>query len=402
MPVTIKTASHPSKLITDEKVVCSPEQLLKASCPREHLQCKDVIQSSFNNLADTKTFSMPNGFVHAAYIAYSHHHHLTIRPEDVWLSILTQFSFYVNANAEELRSFFVAHQGQKELHVLDIGDIYSIDFSRIAIRMTHEMEKNVVDPELRKWIMPDFSTTTPSDTVTAAIVMMGSMQKYFKYVCDLICGIPSVTLLGKKEDWINIRQRLDYLPRFGKEAERFEILLRAVLSYFIRSFDEPTHPDVISFWSRIARENAGSGSSYIDGWITAFCFWEADRKCLHRLPTEPEKVPYFEIGCDLDGTLFHRINKNDIPEGFASVPLLVIDNGIEIKTTMVAGSVGFEASSSGDLIETKSPQGRQNLDMGGKHQIPVEYLSVTMTGLDSIQPVAGWWIYTTTEKEVEK
>ncbi|KAI1443208.1 hypothetical protein F5Y02DRAFT_429141 [Annulohypoxylon stygium] len=402
MPVTIKTASHSSELITNEKIVSSPEQLFKASCPREFRQCKGVIQSSFNNLSHTKIFSARNGFVHAASLAYSGHHHLTIRPEDVWLSILTQFSFYVNANAEKLRSFFVAHQDQKELIVFDDGDIYSADFGEITLWMTHQIEQNVVDPELRKWIMPDFSTTTRSDTVTAAIVMMGSMQQYFKYICVFTCGIPSVTLLGEKEDWIKIRQRLDYLPRFSKEAERFAILLKVILEYFIRSFDEPTHPEVISFWSRIAREDSGSGSSYLSGWITAFCFWEADGKCLHTLPTEPKDVSWFQIGCDLDGTLFHKIDMDDVPEGFMSVPMVVVENGIQIKTRMVAGSIGIKASSSGELIKTKPPQKRQSSNTGGKDQIPVEDLSVSETGPDSIQPVSGWWIYKTTENETGK
>jgi hypothetical protein len=54
--------------------------------------------------------------------------------------------------------------------------------------------KNVIDPELRTWIMPAFSTTMNSDKVVAAILIMGAMQQYFQFKFKLICGIPSVTL----------------------------------------------------------------------------------------------------------------------------------------------------------------------------------------------------------------
>jgi hypothetical protein len=50
--------------------------------------------------------------------------------------------------------------------------------------------KNVVDPELRTWIMPDFSTTEESDSVVAAILMMGALQQYFEYrfsLCRYTC-----------------------------------------------------------------------------------------------------------------------------------------------------------------------------------------------------------------------
>ena len=57
--------------------------------------------------------------------AYSQHRALVIRPDDVWLTILSQFNFFVNANAELLRANFVAHEGQRELVIWDEGYRYS-------------------------------------------------------------------------------------------------------------------------------------------------------------------------------------------------------------------------------------------------------------------------------------
>lgn len=356
----------------------SAESLLQTSCPGEYRRCKNIIQTSFDKFSNPAIYPSSNGFVRAVYAAYSNHHHLSIRPEDVWFAILTQLSFHVNAHAEELRSFFVAHQGRKKINVIEMGTINSVDIGQLAVRMTHEMEKHIVDQDLRKWTMPDFSTTEDKDRVTTAVIMMGAMQKYFSYGMTLLCGIPSVTLLGEKDDWIKMRHRLQKLPQLGREPEQFASLLTPVLDYFIRSFDDPTDPKVLTFWSKVAHQDSGfSGPTYMSGWITAFCFWDANGKCLYRPPTA-----HYARGCDIDGTLFHRVDTEDIPEAYVSVPVTVDDNGVEYKTRMVAGSVGIQAWSSGSPLDESQWQGYPNTPSSGSN-----------VGLDSIQPVSGWWMY---------
>lgn len=83
----------------------------------------------------------------------------------MWFSILTQLSFFVGAHAEELRSLFVAHEEQEDLEVTCGGNIESADFGALAVEMTMLIEKNVVDPEFRNWIVPQFKTTTEVDSV---------------------------------------------------------------------------------------------------------------------------------------------------------------------------------------------------------------------------------------------
>ena len=103
------------------------------------------------------------------------------------LSILTQLSFYVNANAETLREKFVAHEGQKRLTITTGGSIDTVDHGDLATLMTGEMQANIVDEGLREWVLPDFTTTTRDDICTASVVMMGTMQKYFSYEFQLVC-----------------------------------------------------------------------------------------------------------------------------------------------------------------------------------------------------------------------
>jgi hypothetical protein len=176
---------------------------------------------------------------------------------------------------------FVAHEGQKQLDLREVGTIDTVDFGIMAQRMTELVAKNILDPTLRDWIIPDFSTTIHNDKVVASIVMMGTLKGYFKYRFSISCGLPSVTLLGEKSDWEALLARIDRLPSFGEEPKQWHALLKPVLTRFVRTFDEPHSAETKDFWQRIAHfENGGSGPTWLSGWITAFCFWDEKGKRL--------------------------------------------------------------------------------------------------------------------------
>lgn len=396
MPVTIRPASHPPKRWVPRQARSSEADsaatLFRHSCRKESDEAKQVIRSSFGDGFGQRTISSsPNGLVWAAYEAYSNHHHLTIRPEDVWFAVLSQFSFYVNAHSEELRTHFVAHEGKKEVEVSAVGNLHTVDIGDLAVQLTKEMEKFIVDPELRDWIMPSFTTTTDTDTVTASVLMMGTLQKYFEFKMSLMCGIPSVTLLGERDDWAKLQKRLDKLTDFGDEPKQFASLLTPVLGYFIRSYDEPESAAVIDFWSRIADKSGGSGPHYLSGWITAFCFWDVDGGCMYKTPVgevNTRSMGGTAPGCNLDGVLFHRVDIGNIPAGYTSAPVTVDDNGLVYKTKMVAGSVGIQGWSSGEYLDEPNAPGERVVVRRGEPDT-----SRQVTGLDSIQPLSGWWMY---------
>jgi hypothetical protein len=208
-----------------------------------------IIQSSFTTTSTGITPSK-NGFVHTVTDAYNNHNALSIRPDDVWLTIVIQFSFFINGNAELLRSQFVAHDGKKELVITANGTKHTVDFGAVAECMTAEIEKNVVDPSLREWIMPDFSTTTRNDTIACAIAAMATMKEYFSYTCCILCGIPRVTLEGKKKDWENILKRLEKLKQYGVKTIAWYHLLFPVISRFVKAFDDPMRRRILSSGER--------------------------------------------------------------------------------------------------------------------------------------------------------
>lgn len=377
MPITIKPATHGATVLPRLQPAKDSRDLLNRACMTESEKCVELLQSSFETNLNAAVQPSDNGFVHGAILAYNRHQHLRIRPEDVWFAIISQLGFYINHHAEELRGMFVTHEGQKELTItFDNGNRYTVDYRVFAQRMSHLIEKNVVDPELRKWVMPAFSTTTENDSIVSAVLLMGVTQKYFNFKCRMLCGLPSVTLLGQKQDWELIYNRLDKLETFGTEPSQFCKLLRPVISRFVKSFDEPDSDDIIGFWQRIAHANfGGSGPSFYSGWITAFCFWRQDGSSLYELArdgdsTEPidwEKVKHPLL--KFDDVSYHRVEPEEVPPGYSSVPVKVDDNGNVFSATMVAGSVGFNCTRSGDELKEE------------------------LVESDTVSAKTGWWIF---------
>lgn len=380
MPVTIRIATHDANLCDFSKPAnWTAEDLLEESCTKEYKECQKLIQSSFDSKSEHVLHSSRNAFVHGAIRAYSWHHHLVWRPEDVWFAILAQLSSYINKHAEELREKFVAHEGKKELEVVVQGTRFTVDNGSLAREMSYLLEKNVVDPELREWIMPAFTTTTKTDEVVASILMMGTLQKYFGYSFRYSCGIPSVTLLGERADWETMLARLEKLNTFGTGAEQWYRLLKPVLSRFVQTFDAPGSDDVSSFWGKIIHRRCGSGIDTLSGWITAFCFWDEDGRPQYAPePYQPNPSLGDSYGPSdhkwhkhlvLDGQPYGSLQTDAVSRGYTSVPVKCDDNGYKFDAVMIAGSVAIKYTSSGK--PTADGQ----------------------VGLDTVHAQPGWWMF---------
>jgi len=320
-----------------------------------------VIQGSGHGQHEIPAFAAEWGLVSALVEAYNRHHELVLRPDDLWQAILTQFSFYVNANAEELRDRFVEFEGQKELVVTMGGTLFTADYAKFArIMVDDNIMKNIKDPSIASWLLPAFSTTTEADRVAASVSVMSTFQAYFSYRCCLMCGIPKVTLLGSPEDWVNLRAKIDRLPEFDSPEgclKKWHQLLVPVLDEFVLSAQGSPN---IEFWDRICCHlGGGSGPRYLSGWVTVFSVfsakgvWQGDLRPEDDRQVRRTKNPFDREDRTTDNdshkaekaeqALWPKIDTNDLPLGVLMVPVLVDDNGVEYDTKMFAGQFAYEA-----------------------------------------------------------
>eukprot|EP01132_Coremiostelium_polycephalum_P002230 gene2230-2749_t len=276
-----------------------------------------------------------HSLVYSALRAYNSHHHLVLRPDDVWLAIVTQFSSYVNGNAEALRDKFVDFKGKKQLTVYTSFPFLSAPYDKMAVEMTEQIAKNIKDPSIREWVLPSFTTTTYTDKVVGAVSLMATMKSYFNYRFKSMCGLPRVTLQGSVDDWKEIKDRVSRLKEFEiKDSDimtQWFNVLDPIIDNFIRSAEG--NPD-LHWWNQIVDQRAGSGFSYLSGWITAFSVFDKDG---HWLGSK-KSVNTLGGSFSSDNNWFILDLDEDKPIGYVSVPITFEEqNGKQHKTEMFAG-----------------------------------------------------------------
>ncbi len=291
----------------------------------------DIIRTSTHDEKQLFYSNFANGLVGGCVKAYNNHHNLVLRPDDFWIAILTQFSFYVNARSEMLRNKLVDFHGTKELIVNGSGNIMTADYDALVHDITQSISKNLKDENICDWIQSPFSTTTPNDQMVCSIALMSSVQKYFTYKMCLDCGIPYVTLLGNVDDYKLLSRKIARLVEFEIEGQNKIITqwcqsLQFICEHLIKSKTQLNK----EFWDCICCNfGGGSGPSYLSGWITNFCVfneqgqWQA---------TKFEK-------CGSLNVFFPKIDMNDVPSGIVNVPVTIDDNGKDYKTRFLAGSL---------------------------------------------------------------
>lgn len=133
MPITIQINDHPAQAI---QWLPKPTAQAYASHLRGRVDVRfqrhneariNLLASSLNTPALPQIMPTKNGFVDACIMAYNHHHNLQIRPDDIWMAIITQFSFYVNGHADVLQDKFVPEKERKKISIEVQGDSWMSD-----------------------------------------------------------------------------------------------------------------------------------------------------------------------------------------------------------------------------------------------------------------------------------
>ncbi|KAL7913594.1 hypothetical protein GGI35DRAFT_437968 [Trichoderma velutinum] len=328
-------------------------------------ESRQLLYQSFEDMNKNNMSLVPyrNGFVDGIIRAFQQDLHLTLRPDDVWLSIMVQFSFYVNGSAEEMRRFFVTHEGKKQL-VVNTGprSPLSVDLGTLARAFTDLIQRNVTDPDLKSWMLPNFSTTTNEDVTTTAIVMMATVKAYFEYIAMGGCGFPSVTLLGERADWVNLLEKVAKLNTYSEELSAWSRLLTKVMEKMVETFDKPDSQTSKDFWMRAVHHTGSDGSGTVEalsGWITAFCYWDAEGRKISQLG-DVEGRGRNRKRFIIDNVHFPIIPAAAVPKAVAEVPVIFLDHASHkrYETTAIAGFVGAKSSASreGYPHDTFQPQ----------------------------------------------
>ncbi|RDA84633.1 hypothetical protein CP532_5719 [Ophiocordyceps camponoti-leonardi (nom. inval.)] len=359
-------------------LVRSELELLYLSVPREMERVDPenvtITDSSWHYVSDQpfdeeKIFASSSSFLRGTIDAWSQHQHLVLRPDEVWFEVLAQLNFYMSANAEKVRDIFVNHAGKKNIVVDSAEDGEGVE--HILKQFVQKMQAFIKTDWLADWVMPGFSTSTATDNLTASALMMGLMKSYFDFYDCPECGIPSVTLLGTKEDWVALLGKLEHLDKFGEEPSQYAAKLRPIFNGFVESWNDPTSMETKDFWSKIVDGSllrVCGRDVMVSGWITGFYHWDIYGKA----------VKNGLKGVELGGVQYYERDIHALPFSYAKVPIkrasspldrirhLVAGSPLDRTRHLVAGNIGIR--------RTMKPDGKA-----------------------AAQPLSGWYIYEASE-----
>jgi len=283
------------------------------------------------------------GLLSTVFDAYNEHYNLRTGPEDWWYTIIQTVALAIDANSkkEQVRNFFVQHEGKKKL-VVRVGPticIDCVDYSWFFEEMSQKIGENINVPDYVDHMKSDFSTSTPVHKIVAEIALMHSVQEYFEYVMGTLCGIPAIEMKGTQDDWQRLIDKVKDLRKTLKPIE-FEL----GLAKWWRKVEHITHklmetyngmPDE-DWWSRVINiRSYGSGTPDFRGWFMT------DLLNIHDASS---------IG--------------SAPSGLVSIPMTIDGEKGEEKSAVVAGMIGYKIHQNG-----------------------------TTNGRPSLEPMHGWALF---------
>lgn len=134
-------------------------------------------------------------------LAYSAHRIPRIKPDDVWLNILSFLALNVNKNSDHYRQYLAGAE-EKENIILYVEDDFQFerDFPGMIEKFIEEVAKKN-NSNTFKQLICDFSTTTPIQLLHSQVAMAYMVEKYFSMELRLMCGFPAIEFAGNIDDW---------------------------------------------------------------------------------------------------------------------------------------------------------------------------------------------------------
>jgi len=262
---TIKSKYKSNYTVELKSHACSSTSRFDKKCI-----CKTLYTES-NGEKNTSCCS--NGFFRAFANAYNKHGDVKITPDDVWITIMIYFKEYVNKNAEQLRTKFVAHEGKKDLTIITKNETEESQWDEFFVKIIEAIKINTSEGVVDK-LKSDFSTTTRFEEIISTSAIMDTFKEYFKYGRFIpMCGIQNIWMKGSLEDWVKIKSKLSGLKEFDcdKNLIKYVDKLTPIIDKFIDTYQNKVDVD---FWNRIMNfehGRLGSGlTNYTTGWILKF------------------------------------------------------------------------------------------------------------------------------------
>ena len=294
--------------------------------------------------------SFPNSLLVMCHVAFAEHRPMALTPDLLWHYIMKGISIHINKYSEELRKKFVMHEDKEELIVdvnksaraLNVGD-----WSHVFKEFRYKIEANLTEEGKALISKKKFSTTTNVIDDVSCIALMDAMSKYFDYRVRYVCGIPSVALLGRKEDWMELRNKAERaLNLLSTEDLKGDVSLSwwkgsllPVLDKLIECYENPESAENMEWMARIYKTRDEGGcvtTTIVTGWVNVF-FPYLGESAKHSEINQWANLDLIESYQEWMVEDFNGNEADDYPTSVSTVDFIFEDNGYEQKMKMYGG-----------------------------------------------------------------
>jgi len=289
-----------------------------------------------------------NNFINTFLHAYNHHKTLVIRPDDIKLQILTIISICVNNNSEIFRSYFVDHEGKKNLTVKSAS--FNADY--FCNKFAELLEENIKDKDFAKHYQTKFTTTNQIISTVNNITLMNTLKEYFSFTMILECGIPSVVLSGTDDDWVKLNETYEYMKSIFIDTElrpwfrHFD----KIMDLFLQMRKGESTEYIKEMWKRVISyiPQGSGGDKILGGWVRLFVPYNGKNKIINNLEKdipcfdltkhEPKMMNYYKWQDEMK-TFYFGGDWGEMFSSFITTPatLIYYDHIIEYKVEFYSG-----------------------------------------------------------------
>jgi hypothetical protein len=242
-------------------------------------------------------YSSQDSFVRGAIEAATKHQHFEIRPDEVWVTILSQMNFYFKKHQDDpniMAQFDNIQRNTSQVYYFAMMWVPQFSPFEAEIRLRNKTDW------IYDWIQPNFTTSTEGDASMAEFIMMADAAPSSHEIAPISCdiGIPSFTLLGTVEDWVRLKYKVSQLKKFGSEATDYQQKLIPIIEHFVYSYQKPFTSNtanmtvVREFWNNMitTKKSKCETTRKISGWITGFHHWDTTGNLLPAVKDDQSDV----------------------------------------------------------------------------------------------------------------
>ncbi|HMV79805.1 MAG TPA: DUF4419 domain-containing protein [Leptospiraceae bacterium] len=289
------------------------EGILASSHSKKHLA--DMSRVPYTPAYEELGFSRyrVNAFISAVSFAYDQHRPLRISPDMFWLVILQGLNLHLRQNPEKYRKHTVRHSGRMKIEITVNEELLSdpnsmSEWEKILPKFFKKTEK-YVSSKMISFGKKRFTTTGRLESIAFQTAVLDTVQDYFEFEADGICGIPYIVLEGSPADWQDLHETVKELDQFGLSWWT-EILRPIILK--IKESSEGS-PD-LKFWDDFSKLRNFYAASYMNGWVINFFPYLAPQ-AVSKGEKRMYRNPYLKKQDSNEGPML-----SDFPGGISYIP----------------------------------------------------------------------------------